>query len=186
MSKRQHSLARGYSLMEMLVVVAIIGVMSLVSVPAFMKFYWSNKMKTSLRQFTTEVRSARQRAITENHPTMLSYDIGLTQRRFQSYNGTVQADGSVQWTVVPGPNGTMKTMEDIVYFARPADCLFANDIEMADTAGWNDIIFRPNGTIQNVPGPPCGAGKVTLRTDYTVPRPSITVELFNTGRLKAN
>jgi type II secretory pathway pseudopilin PulG len=169
--------------MEMLVVMAIIGVMSLVSVPAFMKFYWSNKMKTSLRQFTTEVRSARQRAITENHPTMLSYDIGTGKRQFQSYNGAIQADGSVQWTVNPGP---MKIMEDIVYFARPADCLFANDIEMADTSGWNDIIFRPNGTVQNVPAPPCGAGKVTLRTDYKVPRQNITVEFFTTGRLKAN
>ena len=186
MSKRRHSLARGYSLMEMLVVVAIIGVMSLVSVPAFMKFYWSNKMKTSLRQFTTEVRSARQRAITQNHPTMLSYDIGADKRQFQSYDGAIQADGSVQWTVVPGPNGTMKIMEDIVYFARPADCLFANDIEMADTSGWNDIIFRPNGTVQNVPAAPCAAGKVTLRTDYRVPRPTITVEFFPTGRLKAN
>ena len=186
MSKRRHSLSRGYSLMEMLVVVAIIGVMSLVSVPAFMKFYWSNKMKTSLRQFTTEVRSARQRAITENHPTMLSYDIGADKRQFQSYNGAVQPDGSVQWTVMPGPNGQMKIMEDIVYFARPADCLFANDIEMADTTGWNDIILRSNGTIQNVPGGACAAGKVTLRTDYQVPRPSITVQLYNTGRLKAN
>ncbi len=183
MFKRRHSLARGYSLMELLVVVAIIGTMSLVSVPAFMKFYWSNKMKTSLRQFTSEVRSARQRAITQNHPTMLSYEIGTTRRQFQSYNGTVQSDGTVQWAVVTGP---MKIMEDIVYFARPADCLFANDIEMADTPGWNDIIFRPNGTIQNVPGPPCAAGKVTLRTDYKVPRPSVTVDLFNTGRIKAN
>ena len=183
MSKRVQSHSRGYSLTEMLVVVAIIGVMSLVSVPAFMRFYWSNKMKTSLRQFTTEVRSARQRAITQNRPTMLSYDIGTTSRQFQTYEGTVQADGSIVWAPL---SNRMATMDDIIYFGRPVDCIFGNDIEMADTTGWNDIVFRPNGTIQNVPGPPCAAGKVRLQTDYRIPRPSIVVELFNTGRLKAN
>ena len=53
MSEHRHSLSRGYSLMELLTVTAIIGVMSLVTVPAFIKFYWSNKMKASLRQFTS-------------------------------------------------------------------------------------------------------------------------------------
>ena len=157
--------------------------MSLVSVPAFMKFFWSNKMKTSLRQFTTAVRSTRQRAITENHPTMVSYDIGTNKRQFRSYNGSVATDGTVTWSeLVPA----RREMDDIIYFDRPADCLFGNDVEIADATGWNDMIFRPNGTVQNVPAAPCAAGKIVLKTAYKIPRSTITIDLFSTGRLKAN
>ena len=184
MSTQRHRLSRGYSLTELLVVVAIIGVMSLVSVPAFMTFYQSNKMKTSLRQFTTEVRGARQRAITQNHPTMLSFDVGAGKRFFRSYDGTVQGDGSVVWTPIPGPTGPDKFMDSIVYFDRPADCLFGDDV--AVTPGWNDIVFISNGTIQNIPPAPCASGKVLLKTDYKISKPEITIEMFSTGRLKAN
>jgi prepilin-type N-terminal cleavage/methylation domain-containing protein len=173
----------GYSLAELLTVVAIIGTMSLVSVPAFMRFYWSNKMKTSLRQVTTDLRNARQRAITENHPTMVSYDIGANKRQFRSYNGAVATDGTVTWTEL---TAARTQLEDIIYIDRPASCLFANDVEIADASGWNDIIFLPNGTIQNIPPAPCAAGKLLIKTNYKVPRPQIVIDLYSTGRLKAN
>ena len=77
-------------------------------------------------------------------------------------------------------------LEDIIYIDRPVDCLFANDVEIADATGWNDIIFLPNGTIQNIPPAPCAAGKLLIKTDYKVPRPQIVIDLYSTGRLKAN
>ena len=52
----------GYSLTEMLTVIAIIGMLALVMVPNFISFYNSNKMKSSMRNFTTDLRSARQLA----------------------------------------------------------------------------------------------------------------------------
>lgn len=184
MRTRSNRFSRGYSLSEMLVVISIIGAMSLVSVPAFMKFYWSNKMKTSLRQFTTSVRAARQRAITENHPTMVSFDIGSGKRTFRAYDGRVQADGTINWTPIGGPEGPDRNMDDIVYFGTPADCTFADVVNA--TPGWNDVVFLSNGTIQNIPAAPCSAGKVALQTNYKIPRPLITLEMYSTGRIKAN
>src|SRR2546423_10800404 len=64
---------RGYSLPEMLVVMAIIGILSLIVVPNFMSFYRSTKLKSSMRQFTTDLRGARQRAVADNSITKLVF-----------------------------------------------------------------------------------------------------------------
>ncbi|HEX9407409.1 MAG TPA: prepilin-type N-terminal cleavage/methylation domain-containing protein, partial [Thermoanaerobaculia bacterium] len=61
-TKRSQS---GYSLAEMLTVVAIVGMLALVMVPNFITFFQSNKMKSSMRNFTTDLRSARALAISQ-------------------------------------------------------------------------------------------------------------------------
>ena len=71
----KHRRQAGYSLPEMLTVVAIIGVLALVTVPAFINFYQAGKMRASMRNFTTDLRSIRQRAITRGHQTILTYDV---------------------------------------------------------------------------------------------------------------
>ena len=45
--------SRGYSLAELLTVDAIIGIVSLVTVPNFIQYYRSAKMKTSINRFST-------------------------------------------------------------------------------------------------------------------------------------
>ena len=62
---------QGYSLAEMLVVIAIIGTLSLISVPAFMNFKRAADFKASMRAFTTDIRNARAAAIAN------SFDVRL-------------------------------------------------------------------------------------------------------------
>ena len=50
---------RGYSLMEMLVVVAIIGVLMLVTIPNFINMRKSTIVKGGLRQFTNDLRASK-------------------------------------------------------------------------------------------------------------------------------
>ena len=72
----KHRRQAGYSLPEMLTVVAIIGVLALVTVPAFINFYQAGKMRASMRNFTTDLRGMRQMAITKGVQTQLSYGTG--------------------------------------------------------------------------------------------------------------
>ncbi len=62
--KSTRRLQRGYSMAELITVVAIIGIMSLVTIPAFMNYSKSARLKTSLRQFTGDLRATRAQAVT--------------------------------------------------------------------------------------------------------------------------
>lgn len=192
MLHRRSQLSGGYSLIEMLVVVAIVGIMSMVSVPMFMNFVRSNKMKSTMRQFMTDLRTSRQRAITENHPTMISFRPGPALRDYIDFDGTVGAGGVVTYALAR--RNPRKELDNITYFPTSTDpCIFDDVITSpVETNGWNDIIFMPNGTIGNIPGPPCTApagqalaGKAFITTDYNVPKKMYTIEGHPTGTVKA-
>lgn len=165
----------GVSLIEMLVVLAIIGVISLVSVPAFMSFYQSAKVKSSMRQFTNDVRAARQRAVTRARPVKLSFATGTTARTYRIADGTVGATPT--WTFV----GTPRRMEDTVYIHSATFVDKDNPVD-----GFVDIIFRPNGTIADLPAE-TEAGKqvtkVSLRTETQVPYNEYKIYFERTGRM---
>ena len=61
MKSRTHR-ERGVTLIELLVVVGIIGIMLLVAAPNFFTYYRSNQIRATMRQFNSDIRSARQRA----------------------------------------------------------------------------------------------------------------------------
>src|SRR6185436_3256235 len=69
----------GYSVIEMLVVIAIIGIISLVSIPQFMAFQRSNQLKSSMRQMTADLRLARQQAIALRTQTRVRFQTGARQ-----------------------------------------------------------------------------------------------------------
>ena len=191
MSVRRSTSNRGYSLAEMLVVIAIIGIMSMVSVPMFMNFVRSNKVKSAMRQFTNDLRASRQRAITQNHPTMISFKPGTAvnnDRFYRDFDGTVGAGGVVTYALVE--RNPLKELDNITYFrgAGGDTCFFADVVTVPpETNGWNDIIFLPNGTIQNIPTGACTSaiGKVFITTEYDVPKKLYTIEGYPTGQVKA-
>lgn len=170
----------GYSLIELLVVVALIGVISLVSVPNFISMYRSSKIKGAIRQFTSDVRNARQIAVSENTRTMVS--IGTTAAERDRYWTYRQVDGA--WELIGRPEG--KTLEEAtenttVYFSATD---FADSVT-ADGAERKDIIFDRNGTIR--PFPTVGAGQfpgITIRTDDDVPIPQYTVRVSPAGTVR--
>src|SRR5436309_322557 len=55
---------QGYSLVEMLVVLAIIGLMSVITIPQFINYQQSMKLKSALRVLNNDLINARQLAIT--------------------------------------------------------------------------------------------------------------------------
>ncbi|HEX7807697.1 MAG TPA: GspH/FimT family pseudopilin [Thermoanaerobaculia bacterium] len=187
----------GYSLAELLVVVAIIGILSLVSVPAFMNYRNATKLKGSMRQFAADLRLARQRAITENHPTMISFRTGVNQTVYRDFDGEVASDGTVTYSAVVPASKYEKRLDPDVYFAPVSSvCLFADTITSpSQTNGWNDIVFAANGTVASTSmptNPSCNdngliTGIVTIRIDKGNPaRKTFTFEIIPTGRIRVN
>ncbi|MDQ3281481.1 MAG: prepilin-type N-terminal cleavage/methylation domain-containing protein [Acidobacteriota bacterium] len=72
---------RGYSLPELLVVVAVVGIFSMVAIPALINYTRMAAMRTGLRAVTMDLRAARTRAITTGNPITVNisgrtYSIG--------------------------------------------------------------------------------------------------------------
>lgn len=183
---RKRTSEAGYSLPEMLTVVAIIGVLALVAVPAFMTFYQSNKVKTSVRNFMGDIRSVRQLSITTDREAKLSFHTGATGTRAYSILQGNAAYNATTWTSVPNRPAT-KYLDDVVYFPSNTASTPQTFTDV-DGDGTIDIICFPDGRVsmptdQN--GTVLTSAVITLKTDQKVYQPKWTVTVSPTGRVSA-
>lgn len=116
---------RGYSLVELLTVMAIVGVLSLVTVPAFMNYSKTARLKNSLRQVSSDVRAARQRAVTRS--AFVRLVVTTASPAPGKYQIEQSPDRGTTYALIPG---TAKELQQFNYFG---------------SAG--SFVFRPNGTL---------------------------------------
>ena len=169
---------RGYSLAEMIVVVAIIGIFSLVAVPQFMKMNQGMKVKASMRQFATDIRAARQRAITRNRRHAITITTGANPSsgiRGQYEIWERGDDGT--WSRVTEKKLTHQAT-DVIYFASTD---FANATDGGNVGGDTrpDIVFLGNGTIANMPSG--SNARVVLKTNWTIAKNTFTYRFTGSG-----
>ena len=164
----------GYSLIEMLVVVAIVGVLSLISVPAFMNFRRSADFKSGMRAFTTDLRNARAAAISNSFDVRVEIDKGSnTLKRYRFWSSR---NGGTTWEALqlPGSHGaTPSTAGNMKQFAFSVwvdsatglpDYGAASGTTMNGANGLDDIVFKPSGAAVLAAGN--ATGTVVLRTDW--------------------
>lgn len=176
------STSRGFSVTELLVVIAIIGIISLVAVPNFISMMRSAALRTAMRAFTSDIRGARQLAITRNLLVKLEFTPGVGQRTYQILQSPNDVSNQV-WT--PLPNGASdRQLDKMVYI----DSTTFED-EDTPTNGKVDLIFRPNGTIYPDPMPTEAEGanqvtKIALRTDWKVKVNEFKIYFDQTGNFR--
>lgn len=167
---------RGYTLIESLVVVAIIGIFSLIAIPNFMSMYQSGKIKTSLRDVTSDLRATRQRAVSRDRYAMLSV-IGTSQ--WAVYEGTRDPTDAtkIDWTMTPvvGP----KNLDPAVTFTS------TGGFKDADGDGNMDVVFEGNGTVWNMPDPISDA-YLKIKTNFDIPKNEYKISMSSAGRVSAN
>jgi len=172
---RNRSTERGYSLAEALVVVGIVGIISVVTVPNFISLYRSGKIKSSVRSLATDLRGARQTAVTKHRRVMVSLGTSATEKysywTFEEINGT--------WTPSTGQKHDLEPNVDAksVYFGTNE---FTDDVT-TDGAGRKDIIFRSDGSI-DIPG----TRRFQVKSDDDIPKKLYVFELTTAGTVKAN
>jgi len=188
--------SRGYSLVELLTVMAIIGVLSLITVPSFISFQRAGKMKSALRGFTMDLRTMRQRAITQNVRTRLEIIPQATEstasRTYRMYQSN---DNGVTWTpmgirggfgsnvtsVVGEGTGNRKELEKSVFFET------GGTFTDTDSNGQVDVTFLPNGTVVMpvVSGATQTQGTIMLRTLWNVTNNRYSIAITPSGQVHA-
>ena len=80
---RAHQSERGFTLAELVMVIAMIGILSIMAVPAFLRYYQAATLKSGAQQFAMMVNQARELAIKTNgkvcvkmsSPTQMMYTL---------------------------------------------------------------------------------------------------------------
>lgn len=175
---RYRTSQRGYSLAELIVVVAIIGMISLVSVPAFMQYREASKIKASVAQLTNDLRATRYRAIERGRRVKISFAPTQTGTEYTRWDADASGTNWVR-------NGAPKRLDGAIWVESTT---FLDEDTVKD--GLHDIIFQQDGT---VPSPfwhtKTEGGKevatVVLRTKAKIAKNQYTIYLQPNGSVQS-
>lgn len=168
---------RGYTIAEIITVVAIIGLLSLISVPAFMNFRASNTLKSSMNVFINDVRFARQYSIT--HSVYVRVNILATgASTSRTYTFESSADNGATWSqlTIPGSRGNQKYLPQQVWFVSTQD--------LPTSGAVTQIEYHPNGGVTLAVN--ATTGQVVLGSTWSrMANDRYTITLSPSGQLKS-
>ena len=163
---RAHASERGYSLVELMVVVAIIGIFSLITIPAMTNFNRMNKVRGAIREVNSDLRAVRTLAITQSTPmtiTIYTGDYVDDPAGHRDLRARYDLPDAVR------ANRRVKRLDKIVYFVG------ANNETTT-------ITFLPNGTVQGMTG--TTTRTIQLSSEYELPNDDVTITFSPSGSFK--
>ena len=96
----------GFSLAELLVVIAVIGILAAMTTPLFLSYYQSAGLKAAAEELVTFLNQGRQIAIKENQSVCVQTTSGAIVLRVNGCSGTIWVgpgtDASGNWKVPQG------------------------------------------------------------------------------------
>lgn len=84
---------KGFSITELLIACAIIAVLSLITVPAFLRYTANTNLKSAVREVTSDITMMKEQAISRNLKQRIVYDTGN-----ESYTLQEEIAGGGGWT----------------------------------------------------------------------------------------
>lgn len=125
---------RGFSLVELMVTVVIAGMILAIGIPAFNTVGVTLRHREAREELRQNLRGARQAAVTQHRPVVMSFGDGVQTSGITSYKVHVDANG----------DRTHQSGESASIYSLPRGCsLTTLGFSPADT-----LIFDPSGALQ--------------------------------------
>lgn len=136
-----HDHAKGFSVIELVTVLAITGLLAAIALPNWHRLLKSYRLNNSARQVQSELHNLKSRAAAENIDYQLAYSQGAA-------GYTVQRD-SVAVVTKPLAEGTTITKAGIINFT-PRGTAVANSVRLSDGQGaCRLIVVAPTGRVRS-------------------------------------
>ncbi len=121
----------GFTLIELMIVVAIIGVLTLIAWPSYQDYVNKGK-RAEGKSAVAQATQAMERYFTNNN----TYTVDLTAAGFRAFSGESAATSAYTITAIAGSTGTIAT----------SYVLTASPNNWSDTAGCGDLTINQMGT----------------------------------------
>lgn len=171
---RQARNARGYSLVELLVVVAMVGIILLVTMPALLQLMPQYRIRSAASETANNLRMIRQRAISTRTPWRVSFDFNNNRYRYYMLKEpNLELKTADNWKAI-SKNGLTADLSDSAWVQNPQVDLAVtpnpfNDVVCpTDATPIQDVIFLRDGSISDQG--PCSnpSTKLTFTTSPSV------------------
>jgi prepilin-type N-terminal cleavage/methylation domain-containing protein len=172
----------GYSLAELLTVVSILGVVTLISVPALFQLMPQYRIRGAASEFAATLRAARQKAVTTRSAWRVTINADTNAYAVAMFTGTVNDDltDAANWTWADSDYNPGLASPQWRKLPEATDLLLDASNTFKDVVcpagGGRDAIFLATGTVSDAPD--CGDPATdVLEFD---PEPAVTLSIDNT------
>lgn len=157
---KYHSLQRGFSLIEVLIVIAIAAIMAVIAMPSLLSFVNQNRLNRTKIMLANDINSARSEAIKSNSRYVICPANSTTT------DCSITSDwATTGWLICPalGTNANCDTAQSAVVI-RPK---LSNGISIVATTSPYAVIFRSIGTATAATGTAIAAPQTFSLTGAT-------------------
>ena len=136
MPARRRAAERGFSLIELLIVIGLLGLVVLVGMPALDDWLERYRVRTAAQNLAADMQLQRMRAVSRNRQFRIAFDA------LNSEYTLFESDGGGGWTQIEVvPNSLPQGVTFTSTLGDPIQLSFAGDADVA--------VFHPDGSVND-------------------------------------